>query len=186
MREMRWVGLVLLLGAGCRSVKAPPKPAVAAVRDPEAVVVRLHNRTKAELVVKCFVRDQYVGLPLSGVLRLPTVEQDSYFKARSDLEIPLFAVVPLKQETIGAYSIEIDTDETEMRLGVIDISVKEMDEARLTKKFILVFRETGIDAFIGKKARFVRWIRPVPTKKVKRPEYTPESMGSEGQLEVRP
>ncbi|MBS1714313.1 MAG: hypothetical protein JST30_08240 [Armatimonadetes bacterium] len=167
-------------------MKPPAKPPVAAVRDPNAVVVRLHNRTKAELVVKCFVRDRYIGLPLSNVLRLPTVVQESYFKARSDVEVPLFAVVPLQQETIGAYSIEINTDETEMRLGVIDVSVKEMDEARLSKKFILVFRDNGIDAFIGKKARFVHWIRPVPTKKVARPEYSPESMGSEGEDQVRP
>ena len=54
-----------------------------------------------------------------------------------------------------------------------------MDEARLTKKFILVFRNEGIDAYIGKKGRFVPWIRPVPDKKAVTREYDPESMGAE-------
>ena len=155
-----WGGLALML-VGCKNYR-PKTSYVGGQRDPEAVAVRLHNRTNAELIVKPYVRERLRGVSLNDVLRMPAMSPEGRYDSPPDVELAMFRDLPLKLELIGAYSLEVSTSETEARLGVVDVSRKEMMNAKEAGRLTVIFREDGIHLILGRKNRIVPWLRPIP------------------------
>lgn len=124
--------------------------------------MRLHNRTQTELVIKTFVRRGQSSVATTATYRLPSLVQSGPFEESPDLEVPLFAQVPLDPDLIGAYSLEVLTDKFESRLAVIDISRQEMEDAKASTRFIVVFRPSEITVMVGKKKWVQPWMRELP------------------------
>lgn len=179
LRLSAFVTLGILMG-GCQQRVVEKPTGVEGHRDPEAVAVRLHNRTKVELIIAPFVREGQRGIPLTASYRLPSTEQSGPFELVPEIDLPIFAAVPADPDMIGAYSLEVLTDRFESRLAVIDISKAEMDDAKRESKLVIVFKEEGIAVMVGKKRWQQPWMRPLPKPKRPDKEFAPEQLrGSE-------
>lgn len=172
-------GLVLtsaLLLTGCQPRFEEEPVGTEGHRDPEAVAIRMHNRTRVELIIQPFVRRGQQAVPLTATYRLPSMEQSGPFEMVPDIELPIFAAVPTDPDMIGAYSLEVVTDRFESRLAVIDVSRLEMDDAKQNSKFVVVFRENGITVMVGKKRWQQPWLRALPKPKSTDKTFAPEKL----------
>ncbi|MBL8066057.1 MAG: hypothetical protein JNM34_09390 [Chthonomonadaceae bacterium] len=158
-----WTVLFVVVALGCR----PQSNYVGGVRDPDAVQIRLHNRSGVNLLVSSSVRTGYASVAVNDLYHLPAIGANLNYNPGSDLEVAMFRSVPASLTRIGAFSIDVNTTETESRLGVVDIARKEMTMAKSSGRITIIFRPKGIGVIIGQHGRFVPYIRPLPVKGTK-------------------
>lgn len=148
----------LLVVTGCK----PKSTFVGGIRDADAVPIRLHNRTTVDLIIIANVRVNMETIPIHQVLRIPPQGGQLSATIDSDEEVKLFENLPSEKFLIGSFGIDIGTSETEVRLGVIDFSKKDMEKAMAAGRITVVFREKGAVVSIGFKSRFVPYLRSLP------------------------
>lgn len=170
--------LICLLAFGC--VRERPKSVGhEGHRDLEAVAIRIHNRTNVEFLVQTFVRQRQKGYPIEKPILLPSTEQRGEFEQRPEIDLPLFSEVPISLERIGGYSLEFVSEKLETRLAVIDISKKEMDDAKERRALVITLEEKGLTILVGKKSWSQPWLRALPKRRGTDPSFAPGNVQKE-------
>ncbi|MCW5936330.1 MAG: hypothetical protein KIT11_03365 [Fimbriimonadaceae bacterium] len=168
MRHLVWAMALCWILVGCQPrMLVGPQDSVGGYRAEHPVSVALINRTDAELVVYPYVWASHESFRTEMPVRLVPPSAASGGGGRASQKAPLFQTLSMPEHEIGAYSIEVMSDELDVRLAVIDLSREEMEQAQDSNNLRVVFRKDHIDLSLAGSTRRLEWLRKPPSMRVR-------------------